>query len=199
MKKHFILKVAMMVMCLLAANNADAQNLKSILSGVVKTVVGDNATTSTSIIGTWKYTQPECCFESDNLLTQAGGEVAASEVETKLATVYKTLKLTTVSFTFSEDGSCSYSVSGKSYAGTYTFDSTNKTVTIKGSTLGTTITAYVVTTGSTMTLTFDAKKLMTVLKTLSSTAAKVNSTASVISSLASSYDGMRLGFELKKQ
>lgn len=199
MKKHFILKVAMMAMCLLAANNADAQNLKSILSGVVKTVVGDNATTSTSIIGTWKYTQPECCFESDNLLTQAGGEVAASEVETKLATVYKTLKLTTLSYTFSEDGTCSYSINGKSYAGTYTFDSTNKTVTMKSNTLGTTLTAYVVTTGSTMTLTFDAKKLMTVLKTISSTASKLNSTASLVNTLAGSYDGMRLGFELKKQ
>jgi hypothetical protein len=199
MKKHFIIKVAMMALFIVASSmNADAQSLKSILSGVVKTVVGDKATTSTSIIGTWKYSQPECAFESDNLLTQAGGEVAASEVETKLASVYKTLKLTTISYTFNEDNSYSYTIGGKSFSGTYTFDSDNKTVTMKG-TLGTTLTAYVTTTGSTMTLTYDANKLMTVLKTLTSVAAKANSTASIINSLAGSYDGMRLGFELTKQ
>ena len=32
---------------------ADAQDLKSILSGVAKAVVGDKATTETSLIGTW--------------------------------------------------------------------------------------------------------------------------------------------------
>lgn len=38
--------------------NANAQDLKSILTGVAKAVVGDKATTSSSIIGTWKYVGP---------------------------------------------------------------------------------------------------------------------------------------------
>jgi enoyl-[acyl-carrier-protein] reductase (NADH) len=66
-------------------------------------------------------------------------------------------------------------------------------------TLGTSLTAYVATTGSTMTLTFDASKLMTALQTISSAASSLNSTASLISTLAGSYDGMLLGFELTKQ
>jgi hypothetical protein len=200
MKKNGMIKVAMLVLCLFATvAQADAQDLKSILSGVVKTVVGDKATTATSIVGTWKYSQPECCFESDNLLTQAGGEVAAAKVETKLASVYKTLKLTSITYTFNEDNSYTCTLSGKTLSGTYTFDSDKKTVTMKGSTLSTSLTAYVTVTGSTMTLTFDADKLMTVLKTVSSAASSLNTTASVINTLASSYDGMRLGFELSKK
>jgi len=38
---------------------ADAQGLKDILQGVAKTVVGDKATTATSIIGTWVYVGPD--------------------------------------------------------------------------------------------------------------------------------------------
>ena len=51
--------------------NANAQDLKSILTGVAKAVVGDKATTSSSIIGTWKYVGPQCQFESENLLAKA--------------------------------------------------------------------------------------------------------------------------------
>jgi hypothetical protein len=199
MKKNMILKMMMAMMLVATSVNADAQDLKSILSGVVKTVVGDKATTASSIVGTWKYKQPECTFESDNLLTQAGGEAAATQVETKLANVYKTLKLTSISYTFNEDNTYSYTLGSKTFSGTYTFDSDNKTVTMTGSTLGTSLTAYVTTTGSTMTLTFDAKKLLTVLKTMTSLAASANSTASLINTLAGSYDGMRLGFELTKK
>jgi hypothetical protein len=200
MKKNFVFKMMMVAMLLVASSmNANAQNLKSILSGVVKTVVGDKTTTASSIIGTWKYSQPECAFESDNLLTQAGGEAAATKVEKKLATVYKTLKLTSITYTFNEDNTYSYSIGSKSFSGTYTFDSTNKTVTMTSTTLGTSLTAYVTTTGSTMTLTFDADKLLTVMQSISSLAASANSTASLINTLASSYDGMRLGFELTKK
>ena len=68
----------------------NAQDWKSILSGVAKAVVGDKATTQSSLIGTWSYVGPDCQFESDNILTQAGGEVAASKVEEKMKSVIGT-------------------------------------------------------------------------------------------------------------
>ena len=58
--------------------------------------------------------------------------------------------------------------------------------------------AYVTVTGESMSFVFKADKLMSVLKTVASTASRVNSTASTINSIADSYDGLRLGFELKK-
>lgn len=198
MKANFMLRCLFMAAVMtVAAGNAGAQDLKSVLSGVVKNVVGDKTTTASSIIGTWTYAGPECQFESDNLLAKAGGEVAAKEVEEKIQKVYEKLGMDGCQYTFNEDGSYSCTIKGKTSSGTYTFDSDAKTVTMK-SKLGIKTVAYVTVTGDDMSLVFKADKLMSVLKTITSAAASVNSTASTISSIADSYDGLRLGFELKK-
>lgn len=198
MKANFMLRcLCMAAVMTAAAGNAGAQDLKSVLSGVVKNVVGDKTTTASSIIGTWMYAGPECQFESDNLLAKAGGEVAAKEVEEKIQKVYEKVGMDGCQYTFNEDGSYSCTVKGKTSSGTYTFDSDAKTVTMK-SKLGIKTVAYVTVTGDSMSLVFKADKLMSVLKTITSAASSVNSTASTISSIADSYDGLRLGFELKK-
>lgn len=198
MKANFMLRcLCMAAVMTAAAGNAGAQDLKSVLSGVVKNVVGDKTTTASSIIGTWTYAGPECQFESDNLLAKAGGEVAAKEVEEKIQKVYEKVGMDGCQYTFNEDGSYSCTIKGKTSSGTYTFDSDAKTVTMK-SKLGIKTVAYVTVTGDSMSLVFKADKLMSVLKTITSAAASVNSTASTISSIADSYDGLRLGFELKK-
>ena len=177
--------------------NANAQDLKSILTGVAKAVVGDKATTSSSIIGTWKYVGPQCQFESENLLAKAGGEVAAKEVEEKMQTVYDRIGMSGCEYTFNEDGTYSYTLKKRTMSGTYTFDDKEKTITMKGK-LGVKTVAHVTVTGSDMSLVFNADKLMSVLKTIIGTVSKVNSTAATINSVAGSYDGLMLGFDLKK-
>ena len=52
--------ICMIALCCAVSVQADAQELKSILSGVAKAVVGDKATTATSIVGTWEYVAPDC-------------------------------------------------------------------------------------------------------------------------------------------
>lgn len=177
--------------------NANAQDLKSILTGVAKAVVGDKATTSSSIIGTWKYVGPQCQFESENLLAKAGGEVAAKEVEEKMQTVYDRIGMSGCEYTFNEDGTYSYTLKKRTMSGTYTFDDKEKTITMKGK-LGVKTVAHVTVTGSDMSLVFNADKLMSVLKTITGTVSKVNSTAATINSVAGSYDGLMLGFDLKR-
>lgn len=180
------------------AGNAGAQDLKSVLGGIVKGVVGDKMTTSSSILGTWMYVGPECRFESDNLLAKAGGEVAARKVEERIGAIYDKLGLDGSTCTFSEDGSFSCVVKGVISGGTYAFDGDAKTVTMKTK-LGIEIVAYVTIAGDTMSLVFNADKLMSVLKTVTGAASGANATASAINSLASTYDGLRLGFELRKK
>ena len=80
---------------------------------------------------------------------------------------------------------------------TYTFDSKKKTITFKPH-YGKEYTANVSILNNQMTLVFNADKLMHVLQTISNTAAKQNSTAATINTLMKSYNGMRLGFRLKK-
>ena len=192
-------KVIFIITLLLAFTfQANAQDLKSILSGIAKNVVGDNVTTATSILGTWTYVKPECQLKGDNILTNAGGEVASAKVEEKLESVMKKVGINNIQFTFEEGGVFSYTIKNRKASGTYVFDAEAKTVTLKLGKLGTTVVANVVTLGSNMSFVFNADKLMSVLKTITGAASKVNSTASTINALAEAYDGLMLGFEMKK-
>lgn len=198
MKKRILLKSIwiLLVMCGVSAN-AGAQDLKSILSGVAKAVVGNKATTASSIIGTWTYSGPECQFESENLLAKAGGEVAAKELEEKMTAVYNKVGMDNIRYTFNEDGTYSYQMKKRTVTGTYVFDDAAKTITMTGK-LGLKTVAYVTVTGNDMSMVFKADKLMSILKTITGAASKVNSTAATINSVAGAYDGLMLGFELKK-
>lgn len=199
MRKNSILRIlfAALAMSFLSVQ-ADAQDLKSILSGVAKAVIGDKATTAHSIVGTWTYVGPECQFESENMLAKAGGAVAAKEVEEKMQAVFEKIGMNGCRYTFNEDGTYSYTVKKRTVKGTYTFDDKEKTVTMKGR-LGITTVAHITVTGNSMSMVFNADKLMSVLKTITGAASKINSTASTLNSVAEAYDGMMLGFELKKQ
>ena len=198
MKKKTLLKSLwiLLVMCGVSAN-AGAQDLKSILSGVAKAVVGNKATTASSIIGTWTYSGPECQFESENLLAKAGGEMAAKEVEEKMIAVYNKVGMNNIRYTFNEDGTYSYQMKKRTVTGSYVFDDAAKTITMTGK-LGLKTVAYVTVTGNDMSMVFKADKLMSILKTITGAASKVNSTAATINSVAEAYDGLMLGFELKK-
>lgn len=198
MKKKTLLKSIwiLLVMCGVSAN-AGAQDLKSILSGVAKAVVGNKATTASSIIGTWTYSGPECQFESENLLAKAGGAMAAKEVEEKMIAVYNKVGMNNIRYTFNEDGTYSYQMKKRTVTGSYVFDDAAKTITMTGK-LGLKTVAYVTVTGNDMSMVFKADKLMSILKTITGAASKVNSTAATINSVAEAYDGLMLGFELKK-
>ncbi len=198
MKKKTLLKSIwiLLVMCGVSAN-AGAQDLKSILSGVAKAVVGNKATTASSIIGTWTYSGPECQFESENLLAKAGGEMAAKEVEEKMIAVYNKVGMNNIRYTFNEDGTYSYQMKKRTVTGSYVFDDAAKTITMTGK-LGLKTVAYVTVTGNDMSMVFKADKLMSILKTITGAASKVNSTAATINSVAEAYDGLMLGFELKR-
>ena len=198
MKKKTLLKSIwiLLVMCGVSAN-AGAQDLKSILSGVAKAVVGNKATTASSIIGTCTYSGPECQFESENLLAKAGGEMAAKEVEEKMIAVYNKVGMNNIRYTFNEDGTYSYQMKKRTVTGSYVFDDAAKTITMTGK-LGLKTVAYVTVTGNDMSMVFKADKLMSILKTITGAASKVNSTAATINSVAEAYDGLMLGFELKK-
>ena len=178
---------------------ADAQSWKDILTGVVTEVVGDKATTATSIVGTWEYAGPDCQLKGDDLLTNIGGTAAGEEVEKKLEDIYQKAGLNTIQYTFNEDKTCSYTVKGKKVEGTYEFDAEAKTVTIKAGKLGVKTTAHIVTLGSNMSFVFEADKLLSVVKTITGVASKFNTSAAAINELASQFDGMMLGFELKKK
>ena len=191
--------ICIMALLCAVAVQADAQSLKDILSGVVGQVVGDKATTETSIIGTWDYVGPDCQLKGDDLLKNIGGDAAGAEVEKKMEPIYAKAGLNTIQYTFNEDKTCSYTIKGKTTKGTYEFDAEAKTITIKTGKLGVKVTANVVTLGSNMSFLFDADRILSVVKTITGATSSLNKTASAANKLLEQFDGMMVGFELKKQ
>lgn len=181
----------------MSATSIQAQSIKDILSGVISNVVGDKATTESSFKGTWKYSAPACEFKSDNLLAKAGGTAAAEKIENKVAPLLKSVGVNGIVYTFDGKGKYTSKIKKRVTEGTYKFDSKAKTITFTP-TIGMAYTAHVAVQGSTMTLTFEADKLMTTLKTISNATSKLSTTAALINTLMNSYSGMRVGFELKK-
>lgn len=190
----FLLAALMLLVCV---PNIKAQSLGDMLSNLGKTIIGDKATTASTIKGTWKYSGPACEFESDNLLAKAGGSAASTKIETKVSPIMKTLGMTGLVYTFDGNGNYTSKIKTRETKGTYTFDSKNKTITFKP-TIGKSYTAYVTVTGSSMSLVFSADKLMTTLQSISKASTGLGTTASTINSLLKNYNGMRIGFKLKK-
>lgn len=166
------------------------------LGNVLSSVLGTNKLTQSQLIGTWKYKGPGCAFTSDNALAKAGGEVAATTVKEKLSTQYSKLGFTSSNtyITFNEDGTYSAKIDGKSMSGKYTFDESSYQVKLSGLLLN--LTCYAKRNTDGIGLLFESKKILTILQTVAS--ASGNSTLSTIGDLSKNYDGMRIGFDMKK-
>ncbi len=183
-----------------------AQDWKSVLGGVVNKVeeTVSKVNESVSIVGTWKYTAPDCKFESDDLLSKAGGEVAAKKVEEQMSNYLSKLGFNeNTVYVFNADSTYTSTVAGRTVNGTYSYNKDTKEVTLKTK-IGLKMTAQVSTSllnGGTMSLLFKADKLMSLAQTVTGAVAgkSSNATVSTLNSVLSHYDGLLLGFEMKKQ
>ena len=169
----------------------------SIISGLLNNVIGSGTFSKADLCAhTWKYSKPGCAFTSENLLAKAGGEIAASKVEEKLSTYYNKFGFSSsnTQFTFTTDGNFSAQIDGKPWQGSYTFDEKTHAIQLKGLLLS--ASGYATKTTNGISLLFDQKKLLNLIKMLS--AFKGSSTLSAVGTIANSYDGMRVGFEMTK-
>lgn len=185
------------VMLSMLSVSVKAQSLGDILSGIGKAVIGDKATTASSLKGTWKYSAPACQFESEDLLAKAGGEAATTKAKAVLTPVMKKFGAQNIVVKFEDGNNYVITYKKKEMKGTYTFDNDKKTVTFTTD-RGKTFTAYATVLGNTMTLTFNADKLMEVMKTITGTASKLSTSVAALNTLLGKYKGMKLGMEMKK-
>lgn len=169
----------------------------SIINGILNNVIGSGTFSKKDLCAhTWKYSKPGCAFTSENLLAQAGGEIAANKVEEKLGEYYSKFGFSgsNTYFTFNTDGTFAAKIDGKSWQGNYTFDEKTHAIQMKGLLLS--MSGYATKTTNGISLLFDQKKLLNLIKTMS--ALKGSSTLSAIGTIANNYDGMRVGFEMTK-
>lgn len=178
-------------------SNGSSSAGSSIINGILNNVIGSGTFSKQELCAhTWKYSKPGCAFTSENLLAKAGGEIAANKVEEKLSEYYCKFGFSgsNTYFTFNTDGTFTSKIDGKSWQGNYTFDEKTHAIQMKGLLLS--MSGYATKTTNGISLLFDQKKLLNLIKTMG--ALKGSSTLSAIGTIANNYDGMRVGFEMSK-
>lgn len=171
----------------------------SIINGILNNVIGSATFSQADLCAhTWKYCKPGCAFTSENLLAKAGGEIAASKIEEDLSKYYSKFGFSKSNtyFTFKTDGTFAAKIDGKSWNGTYTFDEKTHAIQLKGLLLS--ASGFATRTTNGISLLFEQKKLLTLIKTLSKLNLTGSTTMSAVSSIVDNYDGVRIGFEMTK-
>lgn len=179
------------------SSNSSSSAGSSIINGILNNVIGSGTFSKQDLCAhTWKYSKPGCAFTSENLLAKAGGEIAANKVEEKLGEYYSKFGFSgsNTYFTFKTDGTFAAKIDGKSWQGNYTFDEKTHAIQMNGLLLS--MSGYATKTTNGISLLFDQTKLLNLIKTMG--ALKGSSTLSAIGTIANNYDGMRVGFEMKK-
>lgn len=171
----------------------------SIINGILNNVIGSATFSQADLCAhTWKYSKPGCAFTSENLLAKAGGEIAANKIEEDLSKYYNKFGFSNSNtyFTFKTDGTFAAKIDGKSWNGTYTFGEKTHAIQLKGLLLS--ASGFATRTTNGISLLFEQKKLLTLIKTLSKLNLTGSTTMSAVSSIVDNYDGVRVGFEMTK-
>ena len=199
MKRIKTLAVAMLCLTAISCGNMN-QVLSAISNGsvtnAITSVIGLDKVSASNLIGTWQYSGPGCAFTSENLLAKAGGEVAAGQIEEKLQPYYQQVNISSSNtvITFTEDGKFSSKIAGTPFSGTYTFDTATQQIKLKG--LLFSVNCYAKKEVGGISILFEAKKLLTVLQTMAAMSGNAN--LETIGELSKNYDGVRVGFDMKK-
>jgi hypothetical protein len=166
------------------------------VGNIFTSVIGLDKVSEKGLIGTWKYNGPGVAFTSENLLAKAGGEVAATKIEQELTPYFQQAGISAqnTSVIFNEDKTFRATIAGKSFSGTWSFDEAQAKVTLQGLLLS--VNCYAKREYGGIALLFESKRLLQVLQVLATLSG--NQTAQKVGDLSKNYDGIRLGFDMKK-
>lgn len=222
-----------LVLMLAVAASASAQSWKDLLGKVAGEVVEEVASTDggsavTNVLGailgtsltlsdealegTWSYEGVACVLESENALSDIGGSVVTSTLESKLDEKLASMGLTkgNCSFTFVKDGTCVINVGGRDLNGKYVLDAEEKVITFTFMYDKLPIKTYVSYEIQNLNVVFKADRLLSFVKNVASylsndaTGQQLGQLQSImqsvgtISTLLQNYDGMMLGVKLSR-
>ncbi len=166
------------------------------IANVFTSVIGLDKVTAQGLVGTWRFNGPGCAFTSEDLLAKAGGEVAATKIEKELEPYYDKVGLSASNtyITFDDKGQYAATIRGKQFTGNYTFDEENAKITLKGFLFN--VNCYAKREYGGIALLFEAKKLLTILQAYA--AISGNDDLKQLGEFSKTYDGVRIGFDMKK-
>ena len=173
-------------------NNTNVQStLTNVISELLKT-----KTSEADINGTWTYAEPKIVFESDNILNQLGASVASSKLESMLSKQLEKIGLSEGKSTLElkSDKTYNFTMGKKTYSGTYTYDAASSKLVLQGSLGLSTLNCTATVKGNELYMLFEADKLLTFATGIAGT----SSTLSTLSTLLKSYNGLKLGWTMKR-
>lgn len=176
------------------AANGTTGNIGGLAStglSLLTNLLGVNTVSEKNITGTWTYQEPHVSFESNNVLSQLGGELVGNKISSTLGT-YLTkvgLKKGTTKFTFDGKGGMTMTIGGKTTQGTYKLNGNQ--LTMSGALGYTNLTCTVSMAGNQLYMLFDTKTLFNVIT-------KLGSNISSLSGLIGNYNGMKMGWMCTK-
>lgn len=176
-------------------NGSTGQTVGNLLEGVFST----SDITVADMAGVWTVDGSAVCFQSENLLSKAGGLAATAAIKKKLDPYFKKYGLIGSVITIQQDGTFTIKIKKMKFNGIVQKQE-NGTFLITFTALGSInigeMTAYVQKTPQTMDIMFDATQLKNFVDIVAKlTGSKLASSAL---SILDSYDGIRVGFGTKK-
>ncbi len=186
---------------LLVSNISRAQSLKDLfnnekISNIINTVTNNKSLTDIS--GTWDYIGSAIKLESDNKLMEIGGSAAMTVAENQLDDQLNKIGITNgqMSFTFNADSTFTNTIGKHTLKGTYNYNSSEQKIELKYMSI-IPLNANIDYTSETLKLLFKSDKLLQLLSFIANKSN--NNSLKAIGSLAETYEGMQVGFKLKKQ
>jgi len=168
--------------------------LQSLLGGLLNS---GSSVKQSDLVGTWYYSGSDCVFESENLLMQAGGELAAKKIESQLDTYLAKVGIKTgaCSYAFSSDGTYSATLGKYALNGNYEVNTSDKTITMTYLNGLGTIKAHVVRSANSISLLYEADKLLAMVKKIPLLGK--SSSLSSLTKLLDAYDGLLVGMQFQ--
>ena len=165
--------------------------------GLLGTVLGSllgNTTSQQTLVGTWTYAGPKVVFESENILSQLGGQVLSNNIEQKLGTYLEKMgfKAGKSVLTFGNDGNCSLTLGSKTLTGTYAYDPSSNKMTLTGMFVTGQLPCTVTVQNGQLLMLFDADKLLSIATAVGSKG------SSSLGSVLGSYSGLKLGWAMSR-
>ena len=183
-----------------SSSSEESSSAISTIGSILGDVVADKDVEVSQLVGEWKYESPAVSFQSDDILKQVGGSAASSTIESELSTYYKKVGFNKLNLTIDSESNFSMKTKYATLKGTIE-KGENGIMIFNFNAFGSfkiaSLNAYTKLSGSTLSLTFDINKLIELIKTVSNYTKM--STIQTVISIVDSYDGITMGFKLKKQ
>ncbi len=165
--------------------------------GILGTILGNilgGTTTQQSLVGSWTYAGPKLVFESENVLSQIGGQVLSNNLEQKLGTYLEKMgfKAGKSVLTFGNDGNCSFALGSRTLPGTYSYDQKTNKLTLNGLFVTGQLPCTVTVQNGQLLMLFDADKLLSIATAVGSKG------SSSLGSILGSYKGLKLGWAMNR-